>query len=115
MKHLTDLLLKFADGYRLLHHAQSRVHRRPYVKAAANREAPAATGRSRGAEEFWFVNISAVLRDIGLPYLLGYQPSGNYQGALRDAIERFLTRPLEIARLQPEITAGAEPSGRLDK
>ena len=62
----------------------------PYVKADANREVRAATGRSHGAVEYKFANISAVLRDIGLPYVLGYQPRGNYQSALRAEVERFL-------------------------
>ena len=71
----------------------------PYVKAAANREVQAATGRSRGAVEFKFANISAVLRDIGLPYVLGYQPRGNYQAALRAVVEQTLARDTEVARL----------------
>jgi hypothetical protein len=61
-----------------------------FVKADFNREVQAATGRSHGAVEYKFANISAVLRDIGLPYVLGYQPRGNYQGALRaEAVEGY--------------------------
>ena len=64
----------------------------PYVKADTNREVRVATGRSHGAVEYKFGNISAVLRDIGIPYVLGYQPRVNIQGALRPAVERFLDR-----------------------
>jgi len=81
-----------------------------YVKAAVNREVQAATGRSRGAVEFKFANISAVLRDIGLPYVLGYQPRGNYQAALRSEVERLLARDLEIARFIDEMPAPDVPS-----
>lgn len=41
-----------------------------YVKAAFNREVQATTGRTPGAVEFKFANVSAVVRDIGLPYVL---------------------------------------------
>jgi len=74
----------------------------PYVKADFNREVRAATGRSRGAVEYKFANISAVLRDIGLPFVLGYQPRGNYQSALRSEVERLLARDREIPRLLEE-------------
>jgi hypothetical protein len=74
----------------------------PYVKAAFNTEVQAATGRSRGAVEYKFANISAVLSDIGLPYVLGYRPRGNYQSALRAEVERFLARDLDLQRLIDE-------------
>jgi hypothetical protein len=80
-----------------------------YVKAAFNREVQAATGRSRGAVEFKFANVSAVLRDIGLPYVLGYRPRPNIQGALRPAVEQFLASDPEIARLLEEIPAPDMP------
>ena len=80
-----------------------------YVKADFNREVRATTGRSRGAVEYKFANISAVLRDIGLPYVLGYQPRGNYQSALRAAVERFLARDPEMPRLLEEGPAPVLP------
>src|SRR5262249_40437495 len=75
----------------------------PYVKADFNREVQAATGRSRGAVDYKFENISAVLADIGLPYVPGYKPYGNYQGALRAEVERFLARDPEIPQLLEEM------------
>lgn len=80
-----------------------------YVKAAFNREVQGATGRSRGAVEFKFANISAVLREIGLPYVLGYQPRANIQGALRPAVEGFLASDRELARLLEEMPAPELP------
>jgi hypothetical protein len=61
----------------------------PYVKADFNREVQAATGRSHGAVEYKFQNISAVLRDLGLPYVVGYRPLPNLQNALRTEVERL--------------------------
>jgi hypothetical protein len=88
----------------------------PYVKAAFNREVQAATGRSRGAVEYKFANISAVLRDIGLPYLLGYQPRANYQSALRSEVEQYLARDPEVQRLIDEMPApDVPPTARLVK
>ena len=81
----------------------------PYVKADFNREVQAPTGRSRGAVEYKFANISAVLRDIGLPYVLGYQPRANYQSALRTEVERFLAHDPEIPRLLEEMPAPDVP------
>lgn len=87
---------------------------RPYVKADFNREVQAATGRSRGAVEYKFQNISAVLRDIGLPYVLGYRPLPNLQNALRTEVERFLARDPEILRLLEEMPApDLPPTARL--
>lgn len=84
----------------------------PYVKAEFNREVQAATGRSRGAVEFKFANISAVLRDIGFPYVQGYQPRGNYQSALRTEVEQFLAHDpgmpqLLEARSAPDLPPAA--------
>ena len=62
----------------------------PCVKAQHNRDVQQATGRSKGSVEFKFCNISAVLVKLGYPFIVGYQPRGNYQAALKEAIEAFL-------------------------
>jgi hypothetical protein len=82
----------------------------PYIKADLNRKVQAATGRSRGAVEFKFANISAVLRDIGLPYVQGYKPRRNIQDALRPEVERFIVRHPETARLLEEAPAPELPA-----
>src|SRR5215471_18166378 len=46
--------------------------------------------RSEGSIEFKHQNISAVLTELGLPWINGYKPARNYQGAIFDAIDRFL-------------------------
>jgi len=69
---------------------------------------PRLNSRSDGSIEFKHQNISAVLVGMGLPYIEGYKPRGNYQGLLEDAIEQFLDANsgflgefTEIPRLNP--------------
>jgi len=56
--------------------------------------------RSTGSIEFKHANISAVLAELGLPYILGYKPRSNAQDLLRkmvqEHIERHRTILLEI-------------------
>ncbi len=40
--------------------------------------------RSMGSIEFKHQNISAVMIDLGLPYISGYKPRSNYQGLLKE-------------------------------
>jgi hypothetical protein len=62
----------------------------PYVKRHRNEALQKLTGRSHGSIEFKHQNISAVLLKLGLPWIRGYKPMHNYQGALLGGIERFL-------------------------
>jgi hypothetical protein len=48
------------------------------------------TGRSDGSVEFKHQNISSVLVELGLPYVKGYKPRGNYQGLLATEVKSFL-------------------------
>lgn len=43
-------------------------------------------GRSKGAIEFKHQNISAVLLELGQPYISGYKPAMNIQGQLRNVV-----------------------------
>lgn len=65
---------------------------RSYVKAEQNRLLQQETGRSRGAIEFKFCNISAAAIGMGLPHIKGYQPRFNFQMSLAEAISRWLAR-----------------------
>jgi hypothetical protein len=51
---------------------------------------PLLGGRSDGSVEFKHQNISSVLVELGLPYVEGYKPRGNYQGLLATEVESFL-------------------------
>ncbi|WP_439614275.1 DUF3883 domain-containing protein [Reyranella sp.] len=46
--------------------------------------------RTDGSIEFKHQNISAVLTQLGLPRIRGYVPARNFQGAIVDAIGRYL-------------------------
>lgn len=48
--------------------------------------------RSDAAIELKHQNISAVLDEIGLPYIPGYKPRKNYQGVLATAVEDYLNQ-----------------------
>ena len=83
-----------ADYFAMLRAEQSG---RPFVKAHHRRALMEEIGRTNRSVEFKHMNISAVLRELGLPTIKGYKPKFNYQDAIIDAIERFLASdPLAI-------------------
>ena len=51
---------------------------------------PLLDGRSESSIEFKHTNVSAVLVHMGLPYIDGYKPRGNYQALLAEKVEGFL-------------------------
>lgn len=63
-----------------------------FVKADHNRKVQDVTGRSKGSIEYKFQNISAVLSQLGLPWIKGYAPLANFQRALLLGIETFLSQ-----------------------
>ena len=81
--------------------------------------------RSEGAIERKHQNISAVLIELGCPYISGYKPLGNYQGLLAEVIadqiaqspwfDKAATSASEMPAAAPLITdiAGACWSMRL--
>ena len=76
----------------------------PYLKSRHRLALQAEIGRSDGSIEFKHQNISAVLDELGLPWIKGYKPAKNYQNAIFDAIDRYLTRHTETSQpaiLQP--------------
>src|SRR5580698_9936783 len=80
----------------------------PYVKARHNAAVMAETGRTHRSVEFKHQNISAVLDELGLPWIPGYTPKRNYQNAIFDAIDRYLTlHPaiLDSTPTQPPVPA----------
>ena len=56
--------------------------------------------RSNGSIEFKHGNISAVMVNLGFPYIRGYQPRGNYQALLETVVEEQL-------RLKPMLDQAA--------
>lgn len=114
-----DLIV--ADYFDMLRH---EIARQPYVKAHRNAALRELTGRSRGSVEFKHQNISAVLLRLGMPWISGYKPMENYQGALIDGIDRFLSADSQAFE-QPVKQGGAgfaedaavlfEPPPKLDE
>ena len=61
----------------------------------------ARTGRTHRSVEFKHQNISAVLDELGMPYIPGYKPKRNYQNAIFDAIDRYLSKHPAILEFVP--------------
>jgi len=76
---------------------------KPYVKSHHSAALMAQIGRTHRAVEFKHQNISAVLEELGLPWIPGYKPKRNYQNAIFDAIDRYLTQHPEALRPLPKI------------
>lgn len=74
---------------------------RPYVKAYHRVALMQMTGRSAASVEFKHRNISAVLQELGLPWIWGYKPAPNYQEALFEAVDRYLSGNRNIVEHQP--------------
>ncbi|MDF1735661.1 MAG: DUF3883 domain-containing protein [Minwuia sp.] len=70
-----------------------------YNKTERRRALQQFVKRSDGSIEFKHQNISAVLRELSLPWIWGYKPAKNYQKtALPAGIERYLdSRPTFVA------------------
>src|SRR5664279_5060819 len=82
----------------------SELSGQPYVKVRHSAALMARIGRTHRSVEFKHQNISAVLDELGMPWIPGYKPKRNYQNAIFDAIDRYLTAhpaTLEPASLQP--------------
>lgn len=81
--------------------------KRPYVKAHHRAVLMQQTGRSAASVEFKHRNISAVLQELGLPWIWGYKPAPNYQDALFEAVDRYLSGHGNALEQQPVPVAPA--------
>lgn len=75
--------------------------------------APQLAARSDGSIEFKHANISAVLTGMGLPYIEGYKPRGNYQSLLATEVEAFLDHHpsfLEQLSVAPQLNPQQPPA-----
>jgi hypothetical protein len=97
-----------ADYFDML---ESELSGRPYVKARHSQALMARIGRTHRSVEFKHQNISAVMDELGLPWIPGYIPKRNYQNAIFDAIDRYLTRqPAILDRVPAAQMAPAKPA-----
>ncbi len=84
---------------------------RPYVKSKHSAELLTLISRSHRSVEFKHQNISAVLDELGLPWIPGYKPKSNYQNAIFDAIDRYLTLHPTVLEITPTLVpVDASPS-----
>ena len=86
---------------------------RPYVKSRHSKALMAQIGRSHRSVEFKHQNISAVLDELGMPWIPGYKPKRNYQNAIFDAIDRYLSRHPEIWDPAAAAPPAPVPSGEV--
>lgn len=82
-----ELDLIVADHFAML---ADELAGRPYAKAAHNAALLERIPRSRGSLEYKYQNISAVLEKLGARWIPGYKPARHYQGAIAEAIARYL-------------------------
>lgn len=72
----------------------------PYNKAAHNRALrPRLNQRTKQSIEFKHQNISAVLIELGFPYIRGYQPRFNYQRLLAEIVAVHLSEARHLHEL----------------
>ena len=82
----------------------------PYNKKDHNRRLQALLhDRSAGAIEFKHANISAVLIELGFPYINGYKPRGNYQQLLKDDVATQLAHDVPLALAAETIVESPAP------
>lgn len=90
----TEVQLIIADYFNML---SAELRGENYSKAVHRRAIlPLLKNRSEGSVEFKHQNISAVLIELGQPYIKGYLPRFNYQAILKDAIVEYLNQNLKI-------------------
>ena len=86
-----------ADYFSML---RAELARQPYVKSHHSAVLMEQIGRTHRSVEFKHQNISAVLEEMGLPWILGYKPKRNYQASIFGAIDRYLSSNAEMAYQQ---------------
>lgn len=71
--------------------------------------------RSKGSVEFKHRNVSAVLLNLGLPYIDGYKPAKNFQRSLVDAVRSHLeANPTLVTMLDQATEATPDELPKLD-
>ena len=80
------------------------------IKAHHNKRLRGKIQRSRGSVEYKHQNISAVLAELGMDWLPGYKPAINYQSALFDAIDRYLSNHRSIMEQSSPAYRAVTPS-----
>jgi hypothetical protein len=82
-----------ADYFSML---RSELSRQPFVKSHHSANLMQQIGRTHRSVEFKHQNISAVLEELGLPWIVGYKPKRNYQASIFGAIDRYLSSNQDV-------------------
>jgi hypothetical protein len=98
---------------------QKELRGEAYNKAEHNRTIRSRlVERSKSSVEFKHQNISAVLLELGLPYIDGYKPASNYQASLAVAVREYLQTHQAVvdslAETKGQVPAALPKVGRLD-
>jgi hypothetical protein len=96
-----------ADYFSML---RTELSRQPYIKSHHSAVLMQQIGRTHRSVEFKHQNISAVLEEMGLPWIVGYKPKRNYQASIFGAIDRYLSSNEEVAydQLPPKVLSVAD-------
>lgn len=105
-----ELRLIIADYFAMLN---DEISGKTYSKTDHRNELMQVLRRSEGSLERKHHNISAVLHQLGLPWVRGYKPLANFQDALVAAVEERLDQG--IARLDDAPPPNPEPSDDIEK
>lgn len=70
---------------------------------------PKLNNRSEGSIEFKHQNISAILIELGYPYISGYKPAFNYQQQLKDVVRMRLAESRQSLEKQVDAFVEQEP------
>jgi len=89
---------------------RAELSRQPYVKSHHSAVLMQQLGRTHRSVEFKHQNISAVLEEMGLPWIVGYKPKRNYQASIFGAIDRYLSANQEVVyhQLPPIVLLAAD-------
>lgn len=77
-----------------------------FVKARHYEEVARLTGRTIGSVQRKYMNISAALERISLPWLKGFAPNRNLQTALREAVEEYVAKEWNADFLEAQPISG---------
>src|SRR5215475_14217648 len=99
-----------ADYFAML---AAELAREPYVKSRHSAALMEQIGRTHRSVEFKHQNISAVLDELGMPWIPGYKPKRNYQNAIFDAIDRYLTQHPDVIKLSANPAASPSPAAKV--
>jgi hypothetical protein len=99
-----------ADYFSML---RAELSQQPYVKSHHSAVLMKQIGRTHRSVEFKHQNISAVLEEMGLPWIMGYKPKRNYQASIFGAIDRYLSSNGDVVyeQLPPKMLTVSDDSG----